>query len=131
GRRKVHDAGIEREPVIETFADIVVDWDIAGWGRQHLAASSRRRPEHHIAVGECVAYRRHLSGLSAEDVKHANSVTALGHLAEGADTEVIGKSINALLVHARLFLAAAQWTCCRPKCVAISFRPPAFIHSST
>ena len=58
--RQIDNAGIEGEAIVEPFANIIVDRNIPRRGRQHLAASSRRSSEHHIAAGESMTDRRHL-----------------------------------------------------------------------
>src|SRR5262249_25105889 len=100
GRRQVHYAGIERVPVIEPFADVVVDGNITGRRRQHLAAPSGRSPEHNVPAGKRVTDRRHLSRFAAENVEDADPILARGDPVERADAEIIGKTLDASLEHA-------------------------------
>jgi hypothetical protein len=45
--RRMDDAGVEGEAVIEAFAHIVVNGDVALGGGQNVASTSGRCPEHH------------------------------------------------------------------------------------
>src|SRR5262249_39178281 len=101
GRRQVDDAGVERVPVIEPLADVVVNGNIACRRRQHLAAPSGRSPEHNVAAGKRMADWRHLSRFATQNVQKADSTLARGDPVERADPEIVGKTLDASLEHAR------------------------------
>src|SRR5262249_29996304 len=101
GRGQVDNAGVERMPVIDPFADIVVSGNITCRRRQHLAASPRRSPEHNVPAGKRMADRRHLSRFAAQNVEDADSILSRGDPVERADPEIVGKTLDASFEHAR------------------------------
>ena len=127
--RQVDDAGVEGVPGVEPLADVVVDRDVADARLQHLPGAARRGAEDDVAAGEGVARRRHLPALAAGDVEHDDLVLGGGDLGQRADAEVVGKPLDALVIHCPFPLHAAS--AFRPSEAAISSRPPARIHAST
>ena len=76
---------MKREAVVDAFADVVVDGDVASGRGQHLAAAAGRGAEHDIAAGEGVAGRRHLPRFAAQDVEDGDAVRARRDLGERGD----------------------------------------------
>ena len=129
-RRQVDDAGVERMPGVQAFAHVVEHRDVADGCLQHLAAAAGRGAEGHVAAGEGVAGRRDLARFAAQDVEHADAITASGEIGQRVDADEVREGRNALSMHGVGLLGSVQAVAATPRRRAICSRPPLFIHSS-
>ena len=133
GGRQIDHAGVEAVTVIDAFAHVVVDWDVAERRGQHLAAAAGRRAEHDVAAGEGVADRRDLARFAAQDVEDADAVLARGEIGERGDAKIVGEALDTLLEHRDAPGSAVAGSLCyaplasMPSFAAMAARPPARI----